>query len=837
MSYLYDSFCVEPMQTLLSRYNLPAGEIASEVNRTLEEKGALVITAPPGAGKSTLLPLTMLRGYAPEGRILVLEPRRIAARQIAQRMSEMIGEPVGGTVGYRVRFETRVGPKTRIEVLTEGILTRMIADDPTLDGVSVVIFDEFHERNLNSDVALALVRATRDAIRPDLRIVLMSATIDATKLSRELDAPVIESPGRCYPVELRYTGDNLQEQDIARAVAGCVRTALNDTQGDVLAFLPGEAQIRQCADLLAVGLPDVRICPLYGMLPFDRQKEAIQPSRDGMRRVVLATPVAETSLTIEGVCTVVDSGFCKKMVFNPQNGLSRLETVRISMDMADQRSGRAGRLAPGVCYRMWNEAVQSRMEPFRKPEILEADLAPVVLDVARWGGAPVDSLDWITPPPAYSLASALSLLTSLGAFEADRQALTEHGMRLASMPCHPRVAQMFLASDEADMKALAADIAALLDDRDPMSSGAFGPVGADLCERVDALRRMRSSHSGFRSGAWTRMAAAAQQYRRLVRCDEDNSSVDMYKAGFLLANAWPMRLARAVPGRLGVYQMASGDLGILDPADTLCSFEWIVAADVSSNRDGQGRIHLAAPVAPEDLGHMTVERLNMGWDSRRGMIVARRERRIGSLVLSACDISDLTVDQRVEAISAAAPKDGLSMFDFNDDVAMLQRRLDFAREPGGSLPATDTQSVLACCAGWLPMYIGSARTAADLKKIDMCRVIWNMLTYEQQMMVDRVAPSHVTLPSGKRLRLEYRHGAEAPILRVRLQECFGMQDGPRVNEGRTAVLMELLSPGFKPVQLTSDLRSFWSGTYFEVRRELKRRYPKHAWPEDPMAVN
>lgn len=827
------------MQTILNEHNLPAGEIAARVNRALEENGVLVITAPPGAGKSTLLPLTILRGYAPKGKILVLEPRRIAARQIAQRMSEMIKEPVGCTVGYRVRFETKVGPQTRIEVLTEGILTRMIAEDPTLDGISLVIFDEFHERNLNSDVALALVRATRNAIRPDLRIVLMSATIDAGALAHELEAPVIESPGRCYPVELRYTGDNLQEQDIARPVAACVRTAIRDTEGDVLAFLPGEAQIRQCADLLSLALPDIRICPLYGMLPFEKQKEAIQPSRDGVRRVVLATPVAETSLTIEGVRTVVDSGFCRKMVFNPQNGLSRLETVRISMDMADQRSGRAGRLAPGVCYRMWNEAVQSRMQPFRKPEILEADLTPVVLDVARWGGEPIGSLEWITPPPAYSLASATALLSSLGAFEGDGMTLSPHGLRLASMPCHPRIAQMLLASEDSDMKALACDIAALLDDRDPMADAG---VGADLCERVDALRRLRSQRvSRSRQGAWIRMAAAAQQYRNLACCPEDNSSADPYKVGFLLANAWPMRLARAVQGRIGVYQMASGDLGILDPNDALCSYEWIVAADAGSNRDGQGRIYLAAPVDPDDLGHMSSERTNVGWDSRKGMLIARREKRIGTLVLSSRDITDLTVEQRVEAISAAAVKDGLSMFDFNDDVAMLQRRLDFAREllgsdPPGSLPSTDTQSVLASCALWLPMYIGGARIAADLKKIDMTQVIWNMLTYEQQVLVDRVAPSHVLMPSGKRHRLEYRQGAEAPVLRVRLQECFGMQDGPRVNDGRTAVLMELLSPGFKPVQLTTDLRSFWSGTYFEVRKELKRRYPKHAWPENPMEM-
>lgn len=814
-----------------SAFNLPACEIVQRVNTALCSNSSLVITAPPGAGKSTLLPLTILQGLGPQGKILVLEPRRIAARQIAERMSSMLGEPVGSTVGYRVRFESKVSAQTRIEVLTEGILTRMIADDPTLEDVSIVIFDEFHERNLNSDVALALVRATLQIIRPDLKIVLMSATIDAGAIAAQLSAPLIASPGRCYPVEIRHTEDIPSVQDIPEYVAKYIRIAHSQTQGDILAFLPGEAEIRRCQEMLSAGMGDTLVCPLYGMLPFERQKEAIRPSADGKRRIVLATPVAETSLTIEGVRTVVDSGFCKTMVYDQRSGLSRLECVRISLDMADQRSGRAGRLAPGVCYRLWSQATQSRMDEFRKPEILEADLAPVLLDIASWGGARIDELDWLTSPPAYSLKKATELLEAMGAIENGR--ITAHGGKLAKMPCHPRIAQMFLLSASNQMKALACDIAAILDDRDPLASDPL--AGADLCARINALRQARNRSSAG-AGKWGRIASIAQQYKRLARCESDDSATDIYKVGALVAHAYPLRVAKAVQGRLGVYQLASGEMARLDNTDALCSYDYLAIADVNARLQGEGRIFLAAAVDVNDVMDLARERLNLSWDSRNGAIVARRETRIGTLLVSAKEVHDLPVGKRVEIIAAAAPKEGLGIFDFNDEVAMLQRRLENVRSwhPEFELPDTDTPSVLENCASWLPLYIGNAKTSAELKKIDMQQVIWNMLSYEQQNFVERVAPSHIQVPTGSRIRLDYRQGADAPVLRVRLQECFGLIDTPRVDNGRLPVLMELLSPGFKPVQLTSDLKSFWQGTYFEVRKELKRRYPKHSWPDNPL---
>ena len=532
---------------------LPVLEIAGAVNRRLAEAACLVVTAPPGAGKSTVLPLTILDGYVEKGsRILILEPRRLAARQIAERMAALLGEPVGRTVGYRIRFESRVSAATRIEVLTEGILTRMLVDDPGLEGVGVVIFDEFHERSLQSDVALALTRESQQVLRPDLRILLMSATIDTAALCAALDAPRIESAGRMFPVEIRHAAEEAPPENVAERVAHQVRLALREHEGDILAFLPGEGEIRRCAEMLAgVGGQDgkdgIEVYPLYGMLPPEQQRAAIAPSPAGSRKVVLATPIAETSLTIEGVRVVVDGGFCRRLVFDPQNALSRLETVRISRDMADQRSGRAGRVAPGVCYRLWGPGTEARMAPTRVPEILEADLANTVLDAAAWGESHPERLAWLTPPPAAHLAQAARLLELLGAVdEAGR--ITPHGRRLAALPCHPRIAQM----------------PALLEEKDPLAGNTDD---AALTTRLEALRAARRSGRG---GRYSRILQIADQYRALAGRKSAPKSAqngadslsgtpvgaenaqnrhrdDPFEVGRLLAAAYPERVAKARP--------------------------------------------------------------------------------------------------------------------------------------------------------------------------------------------------------------------------------------------------------------------------------------------------
>ena len=838
------------MDILRDISSLPAAAIADEVNAKLASSSCLVVTAPPGAGKSTVLPLTILRALdgqddgkttrlqtatdATPGRILMLEPRRLAARQIAERMAWMLGESAGQTVGYRVRFESKVSSQTRIEVLTEGILTRMLVDDPTLEGVDVVIFDEFHERSLVSDEALALTREAQKVLRPDLRIVVMSATIDTAGLCGALQATLVEGKGRMFPVETRHitpTGD------ICADVAHVIRQAHREQEGDILAFLPGEAEIRRCAELLGEALSPTGVYPLYGMLPFEEQRRAIAPSAPGERKVVLATPIAETSLTIEGVRVVVDSGLHRKMQFDPQTGLSRLVTMPVSMDMAVQRTGRAGRVAPGVCYRLWTLATEERMAPDRIPEILEADLAPLLLDIAAWGGS-ADELEWITPPPAFKLAAATDLLKMLGALD-DAGRITAHGRRLASLPCHPRIAQMLAGADE--RKSLAADIAAVLEEKDPLTKEG---ADSDLSLRISALRRARQGNVG----SWGRIAKIASQYCGMVRCREDNSPVDPYMVGALVASAYPERVGKARSDGRGRFLLACGEEAFTDHEDSIASCEWIAAASVSSanvssgSRAGTprdaGRIFLAAPLDPADLRPMLSTRDNVSWDSRRGAVVARREKGIGCLTVESQPIHDSARERIVEVICEAARKDGLSMLDFSDAVQNLQRRVAAVAlwHPELELPDLGTEAVLGRASDWLPLYLDGATTAAEMKKIDLETALWGLLDYEQQKAVERIAPSHIEVPTGSRIRLEYRQGADAPVLRVRLQECFGLLDTPRVDGGRLPVLMELLSPGFKPVQLTTDLRSFWQGTYFEVRKELKRRYPKHSWPDDPIAA-
>ena len=810
------------------------------MNRALSERGGAVVTAPPGVGKSTLLPLTILEEVP--GKVIMLEPRRVAARQIAERMAWMLDEPVGKTVGYRMRFEQKVSAGTRIEVVTEGILVRRLVDDPGLEGVSVVIFDEFHERSLTTDVALALTREARSVLRPDLGLVLMSATIDATSLCREMDLPLVESRGKMFPVEVHRTQEEARPENATELVARTVREAHRAHEGDILAFLPGEADIRRCVELLGDSLAPTRVFPLYGMLSGTDQRRAIAPSAEGERKVVLATPIAETSITIEGVRVVVDGGLCRKPVFDPQRGLSRLETVRISRDMATQRTGRAGRVAPGVCYRLWNLGTERQMGEIRVPEVLEADLASTVLDIAAWGESHPEKLPWLTPPPAYALLQARSLLLSLGAIDADGR-ITPHGRRLAALPCHPRVAEMLVRAETPALKALAADIAALLEEKDPLSQETV-EAGIDL--RLNALREARRTR---REGRWSRILKIAEQYRKMAgQAGHDDprhsglapeSPVDPYEAGALLAAAYPERIAKAWKEGRGRFQLSGGDIAALEPADAWASSEWLAVGSLNAQPGGVGRIFLAAPLAEADLKPYLKPRDVVGWDSRQGSVSARREYRIGQILAEVKPLSDVPRDEVVRILCEAVRKEGTSMLDFSEEVGNLQRRVAAVAlwHPELELPDLSTETVLDRAPEWLPPYLGKATTTAELKRIDLGAALWGLLTWPQQQSVDRLAPSHITVPTGSRIRVEYRQGADAPILRVRLQECFGLADTPRVDDGRRPVLMELLSPGFKPVQLTADLRSFWESTYFEVRKELRRRYPKHAWPDNPLEAD
>lgn len=837
---------------------LPASEIAGSVNDALAEHECVVITAPPGAGKSTLLPLTMMEGFCQPsgsgqegGRVLMLEPRRLAARQIAERMADILGEKAGQTVGYRVRFDSRVSEATRVEVLTEGILTRRLIGDPALEGVSAVIFDEFHERSLNSDLALALTRQCQQILRPDLRIVIMSATIDTAGICASLRAPLIESGGRMHPVEVVHAAEDTCPSEVARAVAAAISRAHRQHDGDILAFLPGQGEIQQCAQLLDESLAPTSVCPLYGSLSPQQQRHAIAPSAAGERKVVLATPIAETSVTIEGVRIVIDSGYCRRQVFDARTGLSHLDTVRISHDMAVQRAGRAGRVSSGICYRLWTKATEHKMAEQRMPEISEADLAPMALSVAAFGENDVMSLPWLTPPPASAVARAQQLLRLLGAID-EASRITQTGMRMSQLPCHPRMSRMMIGtqmthggkgqedshksrgvneSSAARLSSLACDVAAVLEEKDPMAESAG--ASTDLSLRVSLLRTARGRKS---LGRWARVAQIAHEYVRMMRVAEDNADVLPEEIGQLVALAYPERVAKAVDD-IGHYRLSSGGTVQLDKDDPLTSCPWIAIASLNVS-EKSSRVFLAAPLRAGDM--CTSLRDNVSWDPKSGSVVMRRERVVGVLVVESWPMHDVGRESVVSVICSAAERDGRSMFDWNESVARLQQRVQTVAQwhPELSLPDVSTDTLLSTAQSWLPFYLeqgGRVRTtAAELKKIDMAEVIWAQIPYEQQQEIDRLAPTHIQVPTGSRIRIDYRQGAAAPVLSVRLQECFGMEKTPCVNGGRQPVLMELLSPGYKPVQLTQDLSSFWQNAYFEVRKELRRRYPKHYWPENPL---
>lgn len=811
--------------------DLPASRIAEAVNATLAEHDAVVVVAPPGAGKSTLLPLTIHAAMSGEGKILMLEPRRIAARQIAERMAFLLDEAVGQTVGYRIRFEKKVSAATQVEVLTEGILTRMLVADPTLEGVSTVIFDEFHERSLNSDLALALTRLTQQVIRPDLKIVVMSATIDADEICHTLNAPKIESEGRMFPVQVIHAAEDANLFDLPVITARAIAEAHRKHEGDILAFLPGQAEIIKCAELLGDSLGTTVIYPLYGILPPEQQRRAIAPSKAGERKVVIATPIAETSLTIEGVRTVIDTGLCRSLVVDQRTGLSHLQTVRISMDMATQRTGRAGRVAEGTCYRLWTTATEHRMAPQRKPEIVEADLANLLLDVAAFGEKDIESLPWLTPPPANNVKQAQRLLMLLGAFD-EKGDITPLGKAMSALPCHPRIAKMILQAKNNSDKALACDIAALLEEKDPLAE----EPQTDLTLRISTLRKNRKNKT---IGRWSRIAQIAEEYRKMAHAEQDDSDAVPHDIGALIAAAYPERIAMALDA-IGHFRLANGDNVQLDKDDPLTSQPWLAIASLHSERGSQGRVFLAAPISTSDLQSLATKRDNVSWDSKRGCIVQQRERRIGKLLLDSTPTQNASRECIANIICEAIAKEGLSMLSWDDEVTRLQRRVSQAAQwhPEIAFPDLSTEHLLATAKEWLPFYLeqdGKLKTATDeLKKIDLAKALMALIPYEQQQQLERIAPTHIVVPTGSHIRIDYRQGADIPVLSVRLQECFGMADTPRVNEGRQPVLMELLSPGFKPVQLTQDLKNFWANTYFEVRKELKRRYPKHYWPENPL---
>jgi ATP-dependent helicase HrpB len=812
-----------------SSFDLPVSEIIPQVQNHLSKFNSLIIQAPPGAGKSTLLPLVLLDEPWLDGKkILMLEPRRLATKSIAQRMASMTETELGDLVGYRIRFETAISKNTRIEVITEGILTRMLHSDNALEGVGMIIFDEFHERNLHAEVALALSREVQQVLRPDLRILLMSATLDSGMLSELLGTTVIESKGRQFPVEVNYLYE-ADEYAIGEDTARQIIPLTKKQTGDFLVFLPGQGEIKKAEEILKRALPDDLIVPLYGQLSPAEQNRAILPNPSGKRKIVLSTDIAETSLTIEGVKVVVDSGFAKSSKFDPRSGLSRLVLHRISKDSADQRSGRAGRLTAGHSYRLWSKSTQAQLADFRTPELMEADLTSLVLDMKAWGKQEIRSMTWLNPPPAGTLALAEKTLETIDAIVEGQ--LTSHGKEIHQLPCHPRIAHMLIFAKKQQQLGLGTDIAAILEERDPLPSDS----GVDLNLRIEALRRYRSRGSSI--ARIKKIDKVAASYRRMFAVEPENTPVDPWQTGLLLAYAYPERIAAARPGNNAQFQLANGKIAQIGHRDDLAHESWLAVAHLDA-RDGLGKIWMAAPLNPKDLAPLLKMKEVIKWDRKKGGLQAHTEIRIGAIILGTRPLPKIIQTDAKSAILEAIVEYGDLLLDFNEHVIQLLHRIQSLRvwNPNQNWPDWSVATLCEAAENWIEPYLQNIQKNEDLKKLNLIQILENSLEYEQQNLLKKLAPSTIEVPSGSQIQLTYKLDGENPLLSVRLQELFGLLETPKVNDGKIPVLIELLSPGYKSVQLTQDLKSFWQNGYFEVRKELKRRYPKHEWPDDPIGA-
>lgn len=820
-------------------HELPICEVLPELDACLEARAVVVLQAPPGTGKTTVVPPALLKAPWLAGkRILLLEPRRLAARAAATRMAEMFGEAIGETVGYRIRFESKVSARTRIEVLTEGILTRRLQTDPGLEDVGLVIFDEFHERHLQTDLGLVLALDSQRVLRPDLKILIMSATLDGVGVARRFDAGLVTGSGRAYPVEIRYA---TRESDapLAERAAQATRDALAAGSGDILVFLPGAGEIRRAQALLADVRGDTDVYPLYGDLPWAQQDRALRRS-DGRRKVVLATPIAETSLTIEGVQAVVDVGYARVPQFDPTTGLSRLVTTRVARTSADQRTGRAGRLGPGVCYRLWTESTQRGLLAQPLPEIKTADLSAVALELALWGVKDPATLSWPEPPPSAAFKQARDLLADLGALDEEGN-ITALGRDMARLPLHPRLAHLITVAAKRGAADMACDIAALLTERDVFAAGARYTV--DLSERLEALAAFRrdgrdgASRVGADPAACARVAQASQQWKRLVKSAGATAPVPIDPGG-LLALAYPDRVAAQRDPNGTRYLLANGRGVRLPEYERRLRAPYLVAAHVDAGT-GEGMIHLAAPISldaiRQTLHARIVRRDVVRWDERSEAVVARREEQLGKLTLSTHPTTDIDADLISAAMLEGIRRIGIGALPWTPEARSWQARVLSLRAwfPEENWPDVSDAYLVKNLDSWLAPYLVGCSRRDHLAQIDLVAILRTQLDARQVRRLQEGAPTHIVVPSGSRVALAYRPG-EAPVLAVKLQEMFGVADTPRVGFGRIPVMLHLLSPARRPVQVTQDLRGFWERTYADVRKELKGRYPKHPWPEEPM---
>jgi ATP-dependent helicase HrpB len=845
---------------------LPIDSALPDLRNALAEHRNVVLQAPPGAGKSTGVPLALLdEAWRRDLRIVMLEPRRLAARAVATRMAQTLGEAVGRTVGYRTRLETKVSKDTRIEVVTEGILTRWLQRDATLEGVALVIFDEFHERSLNADLGLALCLDAQETVREDLRLLVMSATLDGAAVAKLLgDAPIVTAEGRAFPVTTHYRerldqrSTRPQYEDMAQIVARTIVRAIDDESGDVLAFLPGQGEIRRAQRFLEdSSLPaGVRVLPLFGELAAHEQDAAIQPSRSGERKIVLATNIAETSLTIEGVRIVVDSGQERRSRFDPATGMGRLELGSISRASADQRRGRAGRTQAGVCYRLWSEVEHGALPAQIAPEIVGADLAPLALELANWGIADPSALHWLDPPPSATFAQARDLLRSLDAIAADGR-VTEHGRALARMATHPRLAHMIVRGAELGLQTTALQIAAVLGERDLLRTQGQDR-NVDLRFRVEALRGERrlppgvSLDAGAKQRATRSIELLARQLEyslaELPAARRPPSSaqragdrkLDDNDVGRLLALAYPDRIAQSRGGG-GRYLLSSGRGAQLPPAQSLAQAEFLVVADLDAG-DREAMIRLAAPITRElleaDFAAHIEHRERLQWESREQSVVAQDERWLGALKLYERRIDKPDPSRMLDAMLSGVRELGLSALPWTKPARALQTRMMFAKRfderASASWPDVSDAALLENLDEWLAPWLTDMSRRDHLSRLDLHGILMSLLDWNAQQRLETFAPTHLDVPSGSRIPIDYTE--DAPTVAVRLQEVFGMHETPSVAEGRVPLTLQLLSPAHRPVQVTRDLVSFWTRGYLDVKKELKGRYPKHYWPDDPFTA-
>lgn len=828
--------------------HLPIEDVLATLRTTLANGCNALLTAPPGAGKTTRVPLALLDAPWLQGRkLLMLEPRRLAARAAAHRMATTLQESVGGTVGYRMRLDTKVGPSTRIEVVTDGILTKLLQHDPELAAYAAVIFDEFHERSLQTDTGLALALESQKLFRPDLRLLVMSATLDCGPVGELLkQAPTIRCEGRMFPVDTSYLDQPLTGR-LDTAVTHTIRRALARDQGSLLVFLPGMAEIRRIERMLLdadLG-PTVHILPLHGDLPQQAQDAAIAPAPPGTRKVVLATSIAETSLTIDGVRIVIDAGLLRVPRFDPRSGLTRLETIQITQDSAEQRRGRAGRIEPGCCYRLWTNKDQAVLAPRRPPEILNADLAPLLLDLAHWGIADPLELSWLSPPPTGPLAQAQDLLIRLGALDATGR-ITSHGTRMADFPLHPRLSHMLVRAIPMQCAGLACDLAALLGERDILR-GPSSTKQVDVRVRLDVLRGERQQIDGatIDRGTLQRVKHTAALWKRQLipsaERSETRGNTGLDQVGRLLALAYPDRIAQRQPGTEARYLLTNGRGALFIHPDPLASEPYLVIADLDAGSQW-ARIDLAAPISHEDIENLYTDEIAtveaVIWDEQTASVRASRQRRLGSLVLSEQALSKPNSALIIEALLDGVRRAGVDSLAWTPELRQWRARVEFLRRsdgPDSSWPDLSDAALLQSLERWLSTSQNGMTTLERIQRVDLTQPLHSLLTWAQRRDLDRLAPTHLLVPSGSNIRIDY-DTPDLPVLAVRLQEMFGCKETPRIAGGKVPLLLHLLSPARRPVQVTQDLAGFWMRSYHDVRKELRGRYPKHHWPDDPLTA-